>query len=256
MVRLGGCISTWTSRTVLMGSSTASRRFLSKRRKWSGRAWVVWDARGSRFPPEARSNGESLRRLQDCSARTLVSSRTVRLNQERVRADARVSPERQAHNPERTGDEARRRRMTHAPERTQAPNLLRASGLAVACWGLTVGVSVMLGVLVTFHELVSPFTVPDVVALLGQVVAGLALFLSRSWGYRLGWIVSMYLCVLGTFLMVAPPPEYSEPNLILGSAMFGWVYLAPGALLLLGLVAPASKRWHDDRSGSPKQPVQ
>ena len=66
----------------------------------------------------------------------------------------------------------------------------------------------------------------------------------------------MYLCVLGTFLMVAPPPEYSEPNLILGSAMFGWVYLAPGALLLLGLVAPASKRWHDDRSGSPRQPVQ
>ena len=76
--------------------------------------------------------------------------------------------------------------MTHAPERTQAPNLLRALGLPIGCWGLTLGASVMLGVLVTFHELVSPFTIPDVVALVGQVVAGLALFLSWSWGYRLG----------------------------------------------------------------------
>jgi hypothetical protein len=144
--------------------------------------------------------------------------------------------------------------MTHAPERIRAPNVLRTSGLAVACWGLTLGVSVMLGILVTFRELVSPFTVPDVVALLGQVVAGLALFLSWSWGYRLGWIVSLYLCVLGTSLMVAPPPEYSEPNIILESMVFGWVYLAPGALLLLGLVVPASRRWHDDCSGSPEEP--
>jgi hypothetical protein len=146
--------------------------------------------------------------------------------------------------------------MTHAPERTQAPNLLRALGLAVACWGLTLAVSVIVGGVVTFRELVSPFTVPDVVALLGQVVVGLALFRSRRWGYRLGWIISTYLCVLGTFLMVEPPPEYSEPNLIFESMMFWWVYLAPGALLLLGLVAPASRRWHDDRSGSPRQPVQ
>jgi hypothetical protein len=111
--------------------------------------------------------------------------------------------------------------MTHAPERTQAPNLLRALGLAVTCWGLTLGVSVMLGVLVTFHELVSPFTVPDVVAVLGQVVAGLALFLGWSWGYRLGWIVSGYLCVLGTFLMVAPSPEYSEPTSSLDQRCLG-----------------------------------
>jgi hypothetical protein len=114
----------------------------------------------------------------------------------------------------------------------------------------------MLGGLVTFRELVSPFTVPDVAALLGEVVVGLGLFLSRRWGYRLGLIVSMYLCVLGTFLMVAPAPEYSEPNLIFESMMFWWVYLAPGALLLLGLLASASRRWHDGRSGSPRQPVQ
>jgi hypothetical protein len=94
------------------------------------------------------------------------------------------------------------------------------------------------GVLVTFHELASPFTAPDIVAFLGELVVGVALFRSKRWGYRLGWVLAVYLCAFGALLLVARTPEFFEPDILFGSKIFWWVYAAPGALLVLALVTP------------------
>jgi hypothetical protein len=135
-------------------------------------------------------------------------------------------------------------------ERWQAPGFLRAVGLALTCWGLMVTGSILVGVLVTFHELASPFTAPDVVAFLGQLVVGVALLRSMRWGYRLGWVLAVYLSAFGAVLLVAPTPEFSEPDLLFGSMIFWWVYAAPGALLVLALVTPTTRRWHALRTPS------
>jgi peptidoglycan/LPS O-acetylase OafA/YrhL len=125
-------------------------------------------------------------------------------------------------------------------------------GFALACWGVILTGSILVGVLVTFHELASPFTAPDIVAFLGELVVGVALFRSKRWGYRLGLFLTVYLSALGALLLVAPTPEFSQPDLLFGSKMFWWVYAAPGALLLLALVAPASRRWHEWALSSPR----
>jgi peptidoglycan/LPS O-acetylase OafA/YrhL len=130
-------------------------------------------------------------------------------------------------------------------EREQAPGFLRWLGFALACWGVILTGSILVGVLVTFHELASPFTAPDIVAFLGELVVGVALFRSKRWGYRLGWVLAVYLFAFGALQLVAPTPEFSEPDLLFGSKIFSWVYVAPGALLVLALVTPASRRWHE-----------
>jgi hypothetical protein len=97
-------------------------------------------------------------------------------------------------------------------ERREAPRFLRAVGWALTCWGLMVTGSILAGALVTFHELASPFTAPDIVAFLGQLVVGVALLRSKRWGYRLGWFLAVYLSAFGAVLLVATTPEFSEPR--------------------------------------------
>ncbi|HEY3213461.1 MAG TPA: hypothetical protein VGL16_09710 [Actinomycetota bacterium] len=128
-------------------------------------------------------------------------------------------------------------------QRKRAPGFLRSLGFALACWGLILTGIIVVGVIVTYREFASPFTVPDIVAFLGELVVGVALYFSKRWGYLLGWILALYLLAFGVLQLIASPSEFSEPDLLLGSAMFWWVYAAPGALLAMALVAPASRRW-------------